>query len=80
MFEVVVLLDEVFVLGEAACPAQTPVSDQRVEDAAVELQGLVEAAVQVIQGHFVLVLVLEQQTKVTSNGKKKIVIEGRQEL
>lgn len=80
MLEIVVFLDEIVILRDTASPAQSPVSDQSVEDTAVKFERLVEATVQVIQSHLVLVLVLEQQTEMTSDGEEKVVVERWQML
>lgn len=41
---------------------------------------MVEATIQVVQSHLVLVLVLEQQTEMASDGEKEIVVERREML
>jgi len=75
VLQVVVFLDQVVIFGDTASPAQAPVSDESVENAAIKLQRLVEATIQVVQSHLVLVLILEQQAEMASDGEKEIVVE-----
>lgn len=80
VLEVVVLFDKVIVFGDTTSPAQAPVSNKSIEDATIEFERLVEATIQIVQSHLVLVLVLEQQAEMTSDGKKEIVVERRKML
>lgn len=80
MLEVVILLDKVIIFGDTTSPAQAPVSNKSIEDAAIEFKRLVETTVQVVQSHLVLVLILEQQAEMAGDGEKKIVVEGRKVL
>lgn len=80
MLEIVILLDKVIVLGHTTSPAQAPVSNKSIEDASIEFERLIETTVQVVQGHLVLVLILEQQAQMAGDGEKKIVVERRKML
>jgi hypothetical protein len=80
VLEIVILLDKVIVLGHTTSPAQAPVSNKSIEDASIEFERLIETTVQVVQGHLVLVLILEQQAQMASDGEKKIVVERRKML
>lgn len=64
--------------GPAALPAVPPVANEELKAERIDFEAGLEADAEVAVVHFVLVYVGVQETEMACDGKKQIIVPGRQ--
>lgn len=69
-----IFFSQCILLGPASLPAVSPVTNQELEKKRIDFETWLETDAEVSVVHLVFVYVSMQQTKVTGNGEKEIIV------